>query len=172
MRKALEQAGVEISDMTEEPDSHVDGGDVLFTGSEIFIGDSKRSNKAGADFLRKSFGIPVHQIKVDEGLHLKSNCSMLGLNKIIISNDKDGKSIAKGIMEAAQNPYTFVFVPNIKASNVVSFNKTVFIPAGYPDSRKIIEENVGKEIKLVELGNTELAKVDGCLTCCSVLINA
>jgi len=58
MRKALEQAGLEIFDMTEEPDSHVDGGDVLFTGSEIFIGDSKRSNKAGADFLRKSFGIP------------------------------------------------------------------------------------------------------------------
>ena len=63
---------------------------------------------------------------------------MLGLNKIIISNDKDGKSIAKGIMEAAQNPYTFVFVPNIKASNVVSFNKTVFIPAGYPESRSKI----------------------------------
>ena len=58
MRKALEQTGVEVFDMTEEPDSHVDGGDVLFTGSEIFIGDSKRSNKAGAEFLRKSFGIP------------------------------------------------------------------------------------------------------------------
>ena len=62
MRKALEQAGVEVFDMTEEPDSHVDGGDVLFTGSEIFIGDSKRSNKAGADFLRKSFGLPGRKI--------------------------------------------------------------------------------------------------------------
>ena len=112
---------------------------------------------------------------------------MLGLNKIIISNDKDGKSMAKGIIEAAQNPYTFVFVPDIKASNVVSFNDTVFIPAGYPESRsrifieqngdlfyfsEIIEENIGQTIKLVELGNTELSKVDGCLTCCSVLINA
>ena len=63
---------------------------------------------------------------------------MLGLNKIIISNDKDGKSMAKGIMQAAQNPYTFVFVPDIKASNVVSFNKTVFIPAGYSESRSKI----------------------------------
>ena len=87
MRKALASMNLEILDMTQSSSQNAlcDGGDVLYTGIEIFVGDSKRTTKEGADFLRESFGLPVHVIKIGEELHLKSNCSLLCPGKIIFS---------------------------------------------------------------------------------------
>jgi len=70
---------------SENSNAFCDGGDVLFTGSEFFVGDSKRTTSAGADFIRNAFGLPVHVIKVGEELHLKSNCSLLCPGKIVFS---------------------------------------------------------------------------------------
>ena len=36
-----------------EAPAHVDGGDVLFTGREIFVGLSNRSNKEGVEEIKK-----------------------------------------------------------------------------------------------------------------------
>ena len=44
-------------------------------------------------------------------------------------------------------------------------------PKGFERSLKIIRENIsGENMEILELDNSELAKVDGCLTCCSVLV--
>ena len=44
MRKVLEAMNLELIDM-DEPDAFLDGGDVLFTGREFFVGLSERTNK-------------------------------------------------------------------------------------------------------------------------------
>ena len=44
MRKVLETMNLEIINMNE-PDAFLDGGDVLFTGREFFVGLSERTNK-------------------------------------------------------------------------------------------------------------------------------
>ena len=43
MKKMMETLGLKIVEM-EEP-GRLDGGDVLFTGREIFVGQSKRTNE-------------------------------------------------------------------------------------------------------------------------------
>ena len=44
--------------MTEP--AYMDGGDVLFTGREFFVGISSRTNKEGVEFLAKTF--PQYQV--------------------------------------------------------------------------------------------------------------
>jgi len=178
MRKALKSMNLEIFDMTKSSSKNAlcDGGDVLFTGIEIFVGDSKRTTKEGADFLRESFGLPVHVIKVGEELHLKSNCSLLGPGKIVFSDDEAGRDLARQFKLVATGKYEYIFVPDIKCSNVVFIKTTegkeyILAPEGYPNSELIIREAIKEtNIKMILLDNSELGKVDGCLTCCSVLI--
>lgn len=47
------------------------------TGEEIFVGVGHRSNMAGYRVLRDTFSsYPVHPVKVEGGLHLKSGISL------------------------------------------------------------------------------------------------
>ena len=61
-------------------------------------------------------------------------------------------------------------------SNVVyiktkSGNEVVLIPANLPNSEKMLRERLGAtQIDVIALDNSELGKVDGCLSCCSVLV--
>ena len=77
--------------------------------------------------------------------------------------------------KVATSDYDFVFVPDIKCSNVVYIKTTegkeyILQPAGYPNSEAIIRSSIeGSNISIIVLDNSELGKVDGCLTCCSVL---
>jgi dimethylargininase len=90
MRKALESLNLEIFDMTLASDENAfcDGGDVLFTGKEFFVGHSKRTTPEGAKFIQSAFGYPTHSIKVySSELHLKSNCTMLCPGKIVFSGE-------------------------------------------------------------------------------------
>lgn len=49
----------------------IDGGDVLFTGSEVFVGLSARTNRAGVAALAAAFpGIPVSPVLFSEGSHV------------------------------------------------------------------------------------------------------
>lgn len=67
MKKVVQGLGLEIYDMTKslQNDAHLDGGDVIFTGSEFFVGHSTRSNPLGADFMREAFSnYPVHMVPV------------------------------------------------------------------------------------------------------------
>ena len=43
MKKMMEQLGLKVVEM-EDP-GRLDGGDVLFTGKEFFVGQSKRTNE-------------------------------------------------------------------------------------------------------------------------------
>jgi len=177
MRKALELLKLEVFDMNDNSvdEAFCDGGDVLFTGAEFFVGNSKRTTVAGGNFLKTAFGFPVHMINVDDELHLKSNCTMICPGKIVFSDDKAGNSLASQFKVAAKSDYEYVFVPDIKASNVVYIKTTdekehILMPSGYEKSEKILLNAIsGMNINVIRLDNSELGKVDGCLTCCSVL---
>ena len=72
------------------------------------------------------------------------------------------------------NENEYIFVPDVKGSNVVYIKtgekEVLLVPQGFPQSEKIIRANA-KNIEIILLDNSELGKVDGCLTCCSVLIS-
>ena len=69
--------GVDLVDMAETDGARLDGGDVLFTGQELLVGLSHRTNAAGAEAMQQAFPeIPVRRIDIkefgDSALHLKS----------------------------------------------------------------------------------------------------
>jgi len=50
-------------------------------------------------------------------------------------------------------------------------NEHILAPSGYAKSESILRAKIeNQNINFILLNNSELGKVDGCLTCCSVLV--
>lgn len=56
MRKVLEEMNLEILEM-KDPDAFLDGGDVMFTGREFFVGLSDRTNKVSVSRYLSQFNV-------------------------------------------------------------------------------------------------------------------
>ncbi|GAA6075317.1 N(G),N(G)-dimethylarginine dimethylaminohydrolase 1 isoform X1 [Tachysurus ichikawai] len=100
MKNALMKLGLNIVEMTDES-ATLDGGDVLFTGQEFFVGLSKRTNQRGAEILADTFkDYAVSTVPVKDGLHLKSFCSMAGPGLIAIgSSESAQKALKESLLE-------------------------------------------------------------------------
>ena len=195
----------------------LDGGDVLFTGKEFFVGLSRRTNEFGIETLRNTFPgfrvttiplttlLPTTKITKKSSkqktstkgntnksssstnttvpvLHLKSICSMIGPDVIAITDNELGQAVAfymqdyssipRSMREAGQR-YRFLLVPDALASNNLFINGSIITPSSFlcPESNKIIMDYANDEGYTVhEVDNSELAKADGALTCCSILL--
>ena len=157
-------AGPETAD--SEALATLDGGDVLWTGSEIFVGRSKRTNDGGIAALAKAFA-PRRVVAVDvaQGLHLKSLCSLAKPGVIAIGPTDASKAVQAAIEAASPGHYQFLGMPTELAANCVFVNGHVLHAPGARDAMATLTG-----ITPIELPNDELAKVDGALTCCSVLV--
>lgn len=151
---------------------YLDGGDVLFTGGDIFVGSSKRTNAYAITQLRSIFKnrYNVYSIPV-EALHLKSVISHLNEKILIVSACDLGKSVQQQIEKSTPNKYEFVFVPDRTASNILSINDNIVIQDRFPNSEIIFQELANKYgLTIHKLNMSEFIKADGALTCCSVFI--
>lgn len=93
MKPVLKSFGMAVMEILDDS-AIIDGGDVMFTGKEIFVGISKRTNHAGAAAVAEAFpGYRVHRIKVSGPLHLITRMGLCGEDTICIS-DETGDSIA------------------------------------------------------------------------------
>ena len=71
----------------------MDGGDVLFTGREILVGQSCRTNAKGLLAVKEAFpGYPVTGVEVAGPLHLKTLLSLCGKDTLCASTES-GDSI-------------------------------------------------------------------------------
>ncbi|XP_066529461.1 N(G),N(G)-dimethylarginine dimethylaminohydrolase 1 isoform X2 [Hoplias malabaricus] len=136
MKKALTDLDLNIVEMTDES-ATLDGGDVLFTGKEFFVGLSKRTNRRGAEILADAF---------------------------------------KTMQQMSDHKYDKLTVPDDAAANCIYMNLPgkghILLhctPEEFPESSKVFEKL--KDHMLIPVPNSEKMKVDGGLTCCSVLIN-
>ena len=69
-------------------DAKIDGGDVLWTGWEILVGLSSRTNQKGLDAVKEAFpGFPVTGIEVSGPLHLKTLISLCGKDTLCASTE-------------------------------------------------------------------------------------
>lgn len=182
--------GKKIIEMTEE-DGTLDGGDVLFIKEfgEIFIGLSKRTNEKGIAFYKSIFKeMNVIPIIVSDGLHLKSFITQFGTIDedfkchLILSGCKQGKEIFQQISDSNTNgSYLPHFTNEERASNCLLLreketNNFTIIKKDKLDPRdEEIYENTIKLFKgkgkIISIEFDELYKIDGCVTCCSVLID-
>ena len=144
-------------------DGFIDGGDVLLTDTEAFIGLSERTNQAGFDALAavlKNYEYtPVQVNTPPDILHFKTECGLLDSTTIFAT--------AKMASLGCFVDYKIVVVPKGEeaAANAVRFADTVFLSAGYPKSEALLRES---GYNVVVLDTSEAAKVDGGLSCMSL----
>eukprot|EP00118_Oscarella_pearsei_P020465 m.221807 g.221807 ORF g.221807 m.221807 type:complete len:272 (+) comp39965_c0_seq16:1215-2030(+) len=173
IRDVLRDFGLTIADMTVDgsDDAKMDGGDVLFTGHEFFVGMSERTSQKGADFLAAAFPeYCVHTAVVRDALHLKSLVSMAGPELMTIADCPAGQHLWQQMSKTATKQYQVVWIPDQAAANCVYVNGTLIYRSSeeFPDSVKILQ---GLASHGIEVNNEELAKADGALTCGSLLIS-
>ena len=112
-------------------------------------------------------------ISVKEGLHLKSFLSMIGPDKIAISLSSGARRARNIICEKAKyiSKYEFVEFPDDTAANCLYINgNLVHVSQEVSPDSTAIYEGLNVAGKKFSLDNSELGKVDGCLTCSSLLI--
>jgi dimethylargininase len=200
--EALRAAGLNVVRL-DAPGATLDGGDVLFTGREFFVGLSSRTNSLGVEAVGRAFpgvrvtAVPLRDLARDapardrivrartgqqEALHLKSLASMLGPDTVAVADTHLGRAVAFFMQDASGVPravrraggrVSFVLLPDEAAANVVSVNGTVLVqPAAlYPASAEVLYGFAAETgARLVEVDTSELAKADGALSCCSILL--
>jgi dimethylargininase len=144
----------------------LDGGDVLRVGKKLFVGLSHRTNREGVAQLGEhlaEFGYEVKGVEMTDCLHLKSACTQIGPNTLLIN---------QGWVEAAAFAgFDFVNVAASEpgAANALLVGETVIMPSTFPETIALLEER-GFKVRAVDV--SELQKAEGGVTCKSIIFNA
>ena len=139
----------------------MEGGDVLRAENHYYIGISERTNREGANQLSSilaKHGFTSSFVRVEAGLHLKSDIAYLG----------NGNFISTPVFSNVAHPAnTIILDPEeCYSANCLRVNDYLLIAKGFPKSKmKILE--LGYNI--IELDMSEFRKMDGGLTCLSLL---
>jgi dimethylargininase len=139
----------------------LDGGDVLRVEDHFYIGQSQRTNAAGAEQLARILthhGYTASTIPVRTVLHLKTGVTYLG----------DGTFITTAEFAERFAEYDPIEVgpEEAYAANCLRVNDRVLVPAGFPMAHRQLAER-GLELIFIEM--SEYEKMDGGLTCLSLL---
>jgi dimethylargininase len=148
---------------TIEAPGALDGGDVLRVGQTVYVGLSSRSNQSGVEQTQEflaPYGYTVTGVEVTGCLHLKSAVTQVSEDTLLINPAWVARSIF-GDMKFIE-----VDESEPSAANAVWINDAVIYPAGFPKTRRRLEE-AGLNLKIVDA--TEVAKAEGAVTCCSLI---
>jgi dimethylargininase len=142
----------------------IDGGDVLRIEDKVFVGLTARTNREAIDQISRMFenrNLEVIPVKVRNVLHLKSACTYLANNYVVLSKGNFDTRILSGLDR--------IVVPKGEeyAADCLAVNGTVLMAQGYPRTKKLVE-NEG--FSVVELDMSEFRKGDGALTCLSIIL--
>ncbi len=142
----------------------LDGGDVLRVGRTLFVGASSRTNDAAIAQLRgfvEPFGYRVVAVEVRGCLHLKSAVTEVAPRTLLVNRawlageafaDFDRIDVDPG------EPF---------AANALRVGDAIVYPAAFPGTRARLEAR-GLDVRAVDV--SELAKAEGAVTCCSLII--
>ena len=160
MRAALGKFFDNIETITE---GCVEAGDIMMAGDHFYIGLSARTNEAGArqmiGFLEKH-GMSGSTVPLREVLHLKTGLAYLENNNLLVCGEfRDAPEFA-GYNRVEIDP------SEAYAANSVWVNGNALIPAGYPKTRKAVED-LG-QYRVIPVDTSEFRKIDGGLSCLSL----
>ncbi|MGB9713526.1 MAG: dimethylarginine dimethylaminohydrolase family protein [Candidatus Bathyarchaeales archaeon] len=146
-----------------KPPATIDGGDMLKIENKIFVGLSGRTNLQAVQQLRKILNgcdVETVPVKIQNVLHLKSACTYLGDNHVILSMGHFDADMLRN--------YEKIVVPRGEeyAADCLAVNGTILMAKGYPKTKKMIEE-AGFSVKELEM--SEFRKGEGALTCLSII---
>jgi dimethylargininase len=147
-------------------------------GEEIFVGLSHRTNIQGIESLREVYGrnYPIHVInlqslQIESVLHLKSICSMAGPNLMLTGGEYASRLQRE--MQKYSSTMKFIELVDEGMANCLYINGTIVRRCDweFPTSLVSWEKSLSlRSSPQLQVPNSELMKVDGALTCCSVLL--
>jgi len=140
----------------------LDGGDVLQIGSTVYVGRGGRTNAEGIRQLRAiagRLGREVVAVPVSKVLHLKSAVTAL----------PDGTVIGHpSTIDDASMWRSFLPMPEVEGGHVVVLSDdAVLMAASAPASAELVR-SLGYRVVTVDI--SEFEKLEGCVTCLSVLV--
>ena len=143
----------------------LDGGDVLRIGRRVFAGLSERTNREGVSQLRDvlgAFDYEVQPVEVRGCLHLKSACSYISNDTVLINQSWIDSERFRG--------FQLLDVPDEEpaAANALLIKDVVIIPASFPKTRALLEQR-GFRVRTIDL--SELQKAEAGVTCGSLIFN-
>ncbi|MBE0672068.1 MAG: dimethylargininase [Anaerolineales bacterium] len=142
----------------------VDGGDILVLGKNIYIGMSTRSTVEAAKRLQSLldiYGYKVIAVELSECLHLKTAVTQVD-DKTLLINKKWVNSMYFGEYQLIEVDSSESF-----AANCLPIKDFIIYPNTFPRTQEKLEQR-GFKVKSVQLD--ELAKAEGAVTCCSLII--
>jgi dimethylargininase len=139
---------------------------VLRVGRTLYVGASQRTNAAGIAQLREHvapFGYDVVAVPVTGCLHLKTACSYLGRETLLVNRAWiDGEPlVGYNCLDVAP--------AELWAANALVIGEVVLLPAGFPETQSSLER-AGFQVETLETG--ELQKAEAGLTCLSIIFDA
>lgn len=142
----------------------LDGGDVLRVGHSVFVGLSRRTNMhAAAQLAEFLHGYQIRTIKVENCLHLKSACSYIGRNTLLINSSLVDAEQFRGfelINVAPEEP---------AAANVLLISDMLIMPASFPQTCHLLERK-SFDVETIDL--SELQKAEAGATCSSLIFES
>ncbi|HEX6035049.1 MAG TPA: arginine deiminase family protein [Anaerolineales bacterium] len=142
----------------------IDGGDVLVLGKRIYVGLSTRSNQESINQLNEmlaGYGYSATGVELHDCLHLKSAVTRVDDQTLLINN-------------VWVDPHYFADLDLIEvdpsephAANCLPIGDSIIFPTAFP---KTCAKLAQRGYHLVNVNVSELAKAEGAVTCCSLII--
>lgn len=142
----------------------IDGGDVLVLNKNIYVGLSTRSNQAAIDQLRDllgEYGYTVTGVQMHDCLHLKTAITRVGDQTVLINPgwvDTHHFQDFNWIEVDPSEPF---------AANCLPVGNSIIFPTTFPQTCAKLE-SAGYHLTTVDV--SELAKAEGAVTCCSLIL--
>ena len=147
-----------------EAPATLDGGDVLRVGRRLFAGVSGRTNDEALVQMRAivdPFGYDVEGVPVTGCLHLKTAVTAIASSMLLLNPEW----VDRIFFEAFETIEVDPLEPS--GANALVVGDVVLYPAAFPRTAARLRER-GLRVELLDA--SELAKAEGALTCCSVIV--
>ena len=147
-----------------ESPATVDGGDVLVLGKNIYVGMSTRSNQAAVNQMNNllgKYGYEVNGVEMHDCLHLKTAVTRVDDQTLLINR--------KWVDIENFEGFDLIDVDESEpfAANCLPIRDSIIFPVAFPETGAKLEAR-GYKLKPVVVD--ELAKAEGAVTCCSLII--
>lgn len=142
----------------------LDGGDVLHIGRRLYVGVSGRSNAAGAGQLGAALaphGYAVQPVAVRGCLHLKSACSFIAPDTLLVNPDWVEVSAFAATRVIAVDP------GEPYGANTLTVAGTTLVSTAYPRTEQRLR---AAGVRCLALEVRELHKAEAALTCMSLIV--
>jgi dimethylargininase len=144
-----------------EAPATIDGGDVLVLDDRIYVGLSSRTNEEALAQLAQLTGREVVGVRTHGALHLKTAITRISHDALLVNRDWVDVAPFAG--------WTLIDVDPAEpfGANAVLLSGVVIYPTAFRRTRARLAQH-GIDVRTVDAD--ELAKVEGGVTCCSLLV--